>query len=248
MKAAENTLLIVNYDRMAREALGQMLERAGYAVTCVATAAEGRQVIERYGLPQLILLAPHAGGPGELALCREIHLTADVPIIAVIEPELKEDLARLLESCADDFITWPAAEAEVVARVRRVLRRLPGLSYEREGLGYEVGALGRRRGGREAAEDVGATLHLSDREAALYALLSRHQDRVLSADFLLNQVWPDDAVGQGTLRVTIHRLRQKLERLPDQTGQLLSVRGRGYLYTTLKPVIMESTTHQQTVA
>ena len=77
----------------------------------------------------------------------------------------------------------------------------------------------------------GHAVLLTDREALLMRLLMRYPDRVLSQEYLLQQVWADEPVAEGTLRVTIHRLRRKIEQALGRPPHILSVRGRGYVYT-----------------
>ena len=94
----------------------------------------------------------------------------------------------------------------------------------------------------------GQDVWLTDREAVLARLLMRHPDRVLSQEYLLQQVWADGPVAEGTLRVTIHRLRRKIEQTLGRPAHILSVRGRGYVYATRATPNVDTAPHSLAVA
>ena len=228
MRAREARLLLVDDDGPHREATCRALERAGYEVACVVSAAEGQQHVRRYGAPDLVLLAVRElSRQAEIALCRDVHAVEGVPVIALAAEALQEGVAVLLEECVDDFITTPATTGEIVARVRRCLRQPYRASWP-----AADGATGNNTASGEQRVVIdGRDVWLTDREALLVRLLMRHSDRVLSQEYLLQQVWADGPVAEGTLRVTIHRLRRKLELTLGRPPHILSVRGRGYVYT-----------------
>lgn len=225
MKVAEARILVVDDDGPEREAMCQALEEAGYEVICVVSAVEGRQHVRRYGPPDLMLLAVReASRQTELGLCRDIHTAEDVPVIALAAEALQERVVVLLEECVDDFITRPAMTGEIVARVRRCLRQPYRASWP--------AADGGAGAGEQLVTIDGHDVLLTDREALLVRLLMRYPDRVLSQAYLLQQVWADGPVADGALRVTIHRLRRKIEHALGRPAHILSVRGRGYVYAT----------------
>ncbi|WP_374685843.1 winged helix-turn-helix domain-containing protein [Promineifilum sp.] len=231
MKGDEIRILIADADQPERDALCRALADSGFLVTCVASTTEGLRSVERLGLPHLMIVAPHINGTDDgMNLCREIHLSADVPVIAIAHEPLHDQAAYLIEECADDVVLLPASPEEIVSRVRRLLRRLSDFSYRNAAASQQI-APGVRLNRLEQSLDVdGRAVTLTDREAALLDLLMRHEKRILSGDFLMGQVWPGGRVGRGTLRVTIHRLRQKIEPLPDEPRHILSVRGHGYTF------------------
>jgi two-component system KDP operon response regulator KdpE len=217
------------------------LEAAGYEVICVVSAVEGRQHVRRYGSPDLVLLAVReASRQTEVALCRDIHAAEDVPVIALAAEALQERVSVLLEECVDDFITTPAATSEIMARVRRCLRQPFRAAWP-----AADGQAGNAPGNGEQLVAIdGQEVLLTDREAMLARLLMRYPDRVLSQEYLLQQVWADGPVAEGTLRVTIHRLRRKIEQTLGRPPHILSVRGRGYVYATRPSVGLDSAVTQ----
>ena len=238
MRAAEARILVIDDHSTERDVMCAALEEAGYEVVCVVTAAEGRQHVGRYGPPDLVLLAAReTSWQAELALCRDVHAGDDTPVIALAAEVLHDRAAMLLVDCVDDFIALPADTGEVLTRVRRCLRRPRRSSQPAE----EPGP------GEQMVDVDGHFVTLTDREASLVRLLLRHRDRVLSQEYLLQQVWGDVLVNEGTLRVTIHRLRRKIEHAVGRPAHILSVRGRGYVYSTL-PTVPSHATQPATVA
>jgi len=228
MKTAQIELLVVSSNRDARRLLCQALERGGYRTFCAASPAEAERAIAANARPRLVLLALRGDDPdAALELCRRIHRLVPSPIIVIVDHELREYADWLLEEYVADLIVSPASPEEALMRVRRLLRR-PANNHHSEPSDNSPANNGRVKSTLSAG---GRTVLLSDREAALFELLQRHANRVLTADYLLTQVWPDARVGEVTLRVTIHRLRQKIERLPGREEHILSVRGRGYMYS-----------------
>ncbi len=243
MRTADARILVVDDDGPEREAMCRALEQAGYEVTCVVTAAQGRQHVRRYGAPDLMLLAVREESrQTELGLCRDIHAADDVPVIALAAEGLQERLSVLLEECVDDFIATPASLTEIVSRVRRCLRRSFHATFAESAGGSGSGA------SEQPVEIDGQMVPLTDRELLLIRLLMRYPDRVLSQEYLLQQVWADGPVSEGTLRVTIHRLRRKLEHRLGHPSHILSVRGRGYVYATRPSLAADSATPSLVVA
>jgi DNA-binding response OmpR family regulator len=227
-RSAKTRILVVDDDGPEREGMCLALEAAGFRADCVVSAEEGRRHVGRFGSPDLLLLAVRARSHTvEVALCRDIHASGDVPLIALTSEALYSE-ATLMEACFDDFIIRPAEPGEIVMRVRRCLRR-----WSAPGEGGED-ATARRSDGQAVA--IGShTVRLTDREADLLRLLMRYPDRALGREYLLQQVWPDEPVNDGTLRVTVHRLRRKLEQALGDRVSILSVRGRGYLFAPHAP-------------
>lgn len=218
MRTAKARLLLVDEESPERDAVCRVLERAGYRLTCELNAADGLAHLTDGGVTDLLLLAVgETVQADELALCREAR-AGGVAIIA-LAADAQGQVPALLEGCIDDFIARPVRPAEVVYRVRRCLRR-----------GVHPRADGQAGDGRRAVLVEGQTLYLTDREAALMCLLAHHAERVLSQEYLLQQVWTDASVSDGTLRVTIHRLRRSLAATLGTSPRILAVRGRGYVY------------------
>jgi DNA-binding response OmpR family regulator len=130
---------------------------------------------------------------------------------------------------ADDFVRLPVAPAEVAARIRSILRRISNFGYasspvvaidERLQLDY------RHRAIIVAGEQIG----LTPTECSLLSVLMLHRGRVVDSRTLILRTWTRTDIYEDTLRVHIHRLRQKLEPDPRKPAYLLTERAVGYRF------------------
>jgi two-component system response regulator MtrA len=217
-------ILLVEDDRSIRQLVELGLERAGFAVTPVA---DGREALDRFrsgGHDAIVLdvMLPSLDG---LEVCREIRRTSLVPIIMLTARAETPDVVAGLELGADDYVTKPFEVAELVARIRSVLRRTAAAETHRP----------RRVGDLEIDEDAfqarraGVPVPLTATEFRLLAELARRPGRVLSRDALLDAVWGYGYLGDSRLvDVAVQRLRAKVERDPAHPALIVTVRGVGY--------------------
>ena len=159
-----------------------------------------------------------------LEVCRRLRAGGAVPILLLTARDSIEDRVLGLETGADDYLVKPFAFAELLARVRVLLRRPPAMASPLLRYGdLELDTAGRRarRGGRAIA--------LTTTEYALLDLLLRHPRQVLTRVQLLDHVWGDAAaVDPHVLEVYIGYLRQKLE-AAGEPRLIQTVRGVGYV-------------------
>lgn len=225
------TVLLVDSDLNSRRLIVSALENAHITVWETATADDALRIVDRRGLPHLLIVAPDLShGISGTEFCRRVKAIADVPVIALVSFPDHSVPVWLLEECAADILVKPPRPEEVLLRVNRVLRQTPEYTYR---FGTSTTTIGPNLQLNLLQQEVvidGRTVALSEREAALLQLLVRHESKTLTFDYLIAQVWPGEPVGEDTLRVAIHRLRQKIESRPDQPRHILSVRGRGYTF------------------
>ncbi len=152
---------------------------------------------------------------------------SDVPILVLTAHSLEAEKVRGLRSGADDYLTKPFGNSELLARVQALLRRDRSSRLEPDV--YDDGRLQVRFAEREVLAD-GKSAVLTPIEFRLLAALVHHVGQVLSAQQLLEQAWNDPlAIGPDRVKFSILRLRQKLGwRSPD--GPIEAVRGFGYRY------------------
>ena len=217
-------ILLVEDDRSIRQLVELGLERAGFAVTPVA---DGREALDRFrsGAHDAIVLDVMLPSLDGLEVCREIRRTSQVPIIMLTARAETPDIVAGLELGADDYVTKPFEVAELVARIRSVLRRTASADPRRP----------RRIGDLEIDEDAfqarrdGSPVPLTATEFRLLAELARRPGRVLSRDVLLEAVWGYGYLGDSRLvDVAVQRLRAKVERDPAHPALIVTVRGVGY--------------------
>jgi DNA-binding response OmpR family regulator len=226
----ERPILVVDDDRKIVSLVRAYLEREGYRVV---GAHDGKEALAafRASRPSLIvldLMLPEIDG---LDVCRVVREESDVPILMLSARSSVADRIRGLEQGADDYLPKPFSPAELVVRVRTILRRQPpdpalatsgptvltqaDLSIDLER--YEV-----RRGG--------SLVPLTSVEFRLLAALVAAEGRVLSRDQLLNAIYGHDEgnVLDRTIDVHVGRLRDKLEDPADRPRYVATVRGVGY--------------------
>lgn len=219
-------ILIVEDEASLVELLRYNLEREGYEAGDARDGEEAMlKIAER--TPDLVLLdwmLPLLSG---LEVCRRMRrtpATKDVPVVMLTARGEEEDKIRGLDSGADDFLTKPFSVAELIARVRAVMRRArPGSSEEL--LSYEdiVMDLASHRVSRAQR-----SVHLGPTEFRLLRFLMEHPGRVFSREKLLDVVWGHDAaVEPRTVDVHIRRLRKALNG-PEDTDLIRTVRSFGY--------------------
>ena len=217
-------VLVVDDDAKTAELVKLYLSRDGYRVL---TAGDGNEALRlaRENHPDLIVLDLMLPGISGLEVCRILREESDVPIIMLTALTTDEDRLKGLELGADDYVTKPFSPRELAARVRAVLRRLPG---ERGPEKIEHGALTVDFLKHEAFLG-GQSLNLTPIEFKLLACLAEQEGKVLAHRFLLNQVWgPDYEDDRQYLKLYIWYLRQKLEDDPTNPKLILTQRGVGY--------------------
>ena len=232
--AEEKEILVVDDEASVVEVVSLYLEREGFAVT---QARDGREALlllaeRRPALVVLDLMLPHIDG---LEIMRRLRdgeggSAADVPVIMLTARSQETDRIYGLELGADDYVTKPFSPAELVARVKAVLRRSNAVSGQREPerLVYDelvVDPKSRRVTVR------GQPVELTATEFNLLWFMARHPQQVFSRERLLENVWGfSDYVDPSTVTVHIRRLREKIETDPGDPQHLLTVWGVGYRF------------------
>jgi len=219
-------ILIVEDEPAISEAVAYALRAAGYEVDevddgniAVSTARD-----RRYDLMVLDLLLP--GVPG-LDVCRVLRAESDLPIVMLTARDTELDRIGGLELGADDYMTKPFSMAELVSRVRALLRRRELDRTGRRVL-QEVGGL-HLDVTRHAATIDGRPLHLTRSEFRLVTLLASDPGRVFTRDELVRHLWQSEFVGdRRAIDVHISNLRRKVEPDHRHPRRLLTVRGIGY--------------------
>ncbi|MGF1610559.1 MAG: phosphate regulon transcriptional regulator PhoB [Kiloniellales bacterium] len=219
-------VLIVEDEPALVTLLRYNLEREGLRVSEASDGEEALVLIEEE-TPDIILLDWMLPLMSGIEVCRRIRrlpATRDVPIIMLTAKGEEGDKVRGLDAGADDYVTKPFSPAELIARMRAVLRRAqPAMSSETleyEDLVMDLAAHRLRRGSRD--------IHLGPTEFRLLRYLMQHPGRVFSREQLLDSVWGRDVyVEPRTVDVHIRRLRKALNN-GSETDLIRTVRSAGY--------------------
>ena len=221
---AGKKVLVVDDDVKTVELVKLYLNRDGYRVL---TAYDGTEALRlaREGHPDLIVLDLMLPGIDGLEICRTLRGESDVPIIMLTAKTTDQDKLIGLDLGADDYVTKPFSPRELAARVRVVLRRLPGERGPDEIKHGEltVSFL------RHEASLAGRSLNLTTVEFKLLGVLAKEPGRVFSRVQLIDEALGYDFEGfDRTIDVHILNLRRKLELNPSHPKYLKTVYGAGY--------------------
>ncbi|WP_410676747.1 response regulator transcription factor [Amycolatopsis sp. cmx-4-68] len=217
------TVLLVEDDPTIRTAVLRALTERGHAVTSAPTAMAGLQaaVTDRPDVVLLDLGLPDLDGREVLRMVRAVSA---VPIIVVTARGAEEEIVRLLDAGADDYVVKPFGGAQLDARIRAVLRRA---EPEETTAPVVVGGLSVDARTRQASLD-GAPLDLTPREFDLLHYLASRAGTVVSKRELLTDVWKLPYAGADkTVDVHLSWLRRKLGETAQEPRYLHTVRRVG---------------------
>jgi two-component system response regulator RegX3 len=223
-------ILVVEDEEALADSVRYNLEREGFDVT---VANDGRRAVERFRAdrPDLIvldLMLPELSG---LDVCRLIRRESDVPIIMVTAKDSEADKVTGLEIGADDYVTKPFSVRELVSRVRAHLRRARIASTAAPGDELLTGGGVELDVARHEVRVRGEATAFPPKEFELLETLLRRKGRLLTREFLIDEVWGHDYVGDTkTLDVHVKRIRRKIEADPHAPAHLVTVRGLGYKF------------------
>ena len=220
-------ILLVDDEPAIVDAVGYSLRAEGYDVT---TAADGETALiealaGEYDLVVLDLRLPRLSG---LEVGRRLREASDVPILMLSAKDAEVDRVLGLESGADDYVTKPFSMAELVSRVRSILRRR---ALDRHGLprtALRVGGVAIDLRSHEVSVD-GRPVPLTPSEYRLLTLLAGEPGRVFRRSELMHHLWSSEyAAAQRACDIHISNLRRKIEREPERPERIVTVRGVGY--------------------
>jgi DNA-binding response OmpR family regulator len=218
------TVLLVEDEPDIVALLTDFLAVEGFGVLAAADAHDAIAALDRDGV-DCVLLDVMLPGPSGFDICRRIRERSDVPLLFLSARGEDGDKLRGLALGADDYIVKSATPAEVVARVKAVLRRSAnGRSTSRRSFGrleVDVAAHEVRVEGRPVA--------LTAREFELLTLFVTHPRQVLTREQIFEQVWGSWG-DRSAVAVYVRRLRDKLERDPRHPQLVVTVWGVGYRF------------------
>jgi two-component system alkaline phosphatase synthesis response regulator PhoP len=216
------------------ELIGRMVElnlkHEGYEITWVknGTDAEARALAEPWDLLVLDVMLPGSSGFQVAKTLRERDVT--MPILMLTARGDTTSKVRGLDSGADDYMVKPFDMAELLARVRALIRRSQGTRHLPSTQVIRFGRYEVNLETSEAVTNLGRVM-LTEKEAKLMALFARHRGETLSRADILEEVWGMDAnPTERTIDNIIVRLRRYFESDPESPAHIVSVRGQGYRF------------------
>jgi DNA-binding response OmpR family regulator len=212
-----------------RHLIVRKLGNAGFEMLWAASGLQALEVIKQHGLPHLAVVDINMPGMNGLELCATVQQYADLPVIMVTAVTETTTAIRAIERYAEDYIVKPFNLDEMVARVHRLLRRINDFTYATG----PVAKISPRLSVNFAQQNAfvnNMPIDLTPIETKLLHILWRSAGRVVTAEFLLGRIWPGQEVYEDTLRVHIHRLRNKIEGSAPGEKYIYTERGQGYRF------------------
>ncbi|GAA6113767.1 response regulator YycF [Apilactobacillus apinorum] len=224
-------ILVVDDEKPITDIEKFNLEKEGYDVVVAYDGEEALQKVEEES-PDLIILDLMLPKVDGLEVAREVRKTRDMPIIMVTAKDSELDKVLGLELGADDYVTKPFSNRELVARVKANLRRQSsndnGQDQDGENKDIKIGDLVIHPEAYTVTKR-GENIELTHREFELLHYLAQHIGQVMTREHLLQTVWGYDYFGDvRTVDVTVRRLREKVEDNPSHPLWLITRRGVGY--------------------
>ncbi len=218
-------ILVVEDAKKLALAIERGLEDEGYAVDVVCDGLTARKrILAREGQYDLLILDVMLPGMDGISLCRDLRARGQrLPVLMLTARDTTADKVRGLDSGADDYLVKPFAFAELLARMRTLLRRPPqSLPVE-----LRIGDLVLDPAARSVRR-ADQPIELTTKEFALLELFMRSPGTVLSRDQILDHVWDDGYDSfSNVIDVYVRRLRMKVDR-GGEASLFQTVRGVGY--------------------
>ena len=221
-----STVLVVDDDPGVLDVVAFTLRREGFDVD---EETDGERALEAarmraYDIVILDVMLPQLSGT---EVCRALRAESDVPIVMLTARDAERDRVLGLDVGADDYVTKPFSSAELLSRVRAILRRRE-LDRANGGASLRLGGLHLDLVRHEVTVD-GEPVRLTLSEFKVLSLLAEQPERVVSRRELMQHLWASDHVGdEHACEVHVSNLRRKIEVDPTRPQRLVTVRGMGY--------------------
>lgn len=214
-------ILVVEDDRVLRDAIASALRNEGYSVRSTSRSSRASELLNRFRPDLAVLDIRFPEGPDGYEIARRIRSSSELPILFVTAKDRLKERLEGFDAGGDDYLVKPFAMPELLARIRVALRRAGHSTPGAMVLGDLV-VDEQARSVVYAGEDV----HLTPTEFDLLVVFARRPGRVLSKERLLTLVWDFESYDDNLVEVYVSSLRRKLERHGPRI--LHTVRGAGY--------------------
>jgi two-component system KDP operon response regulator KdpE len=226
--AFKSTVLVIDDEVQIRRLLRLTFEDAGYQVREAGTGQAGLDEAAQRA-PDAIVVDLGLPDMDGVEVIRQLRAWCTTPVLILSVFGQEGRKVAGLDAGADDYLTKPFSDRELLARLRALLRRIkPAVATSSFGFGAVAVDLGRRR-----VTKAGRPVRLTAMEYALLQLFITHRDKALTHRLILRELWGPKAEGQTHyLRTYMMRLRRKLEDEPDAPKYFQTESGVGYRFVS----------------
>jgi two-component system KDP operon response regulator KdpE len=238
MTIGMHLVLVVEDDRAVQKVLRLLFEASGFRVVVADSCARGARDARAHR-PDVLVVDLGLPDDDGVRLIHAIRSWSAAPILVLSARTAEAQRLGAFDAGADDYILKPFSAPELLARVRRSLRRhvrgeLPTDVLELHDLSIDLSR-------RIVRKSNGAEVRLTPLEHRILETLARNHDRVITHAQLMKEVWGPDRVDTRTLRVFITSLRKKLEVDPSRPSRIITEPGIGYRLLVESAISMSRT-------
>jgi two-component system KDP operon response regulator KdpE len=209
------------------------LRASGYEV---GSAVSGHEALNQLDLmqPDILVSEMNFSDMDGLEVCRKVRARSDAPLVFLSETKDVQTVVDVLNAGADDYVFKPFAIEELLARVNAVIRRSKNKMVQFSSDQIKIGSLVIDLAQRQVSSN-GLTTHLTPTEFQLLVYLVNHVDKVVPHEELLTMIWGNEYQKcTHYLRVSIGRLRQKIETDLGNSECIVTCSGVGYMMRSAK--------------
>ena len=179
--------------------------------------------------PSVVLLDINLGEQTGFELCKKLRETSEVPIIFISARNTDDDVLAALGVGGDDYITKPFSMAVLLAKTKAILKRNTSVPTQKRQPVIQFGNVEIDRSADRVTRG-GEAVKLKPMELKMLLYLIDNHGKRITKDELLENVWGDTFIGEGTLSVHIRHLREKLEDIPNEPRYIKTLWGSGYMF------------------
>lgn len=222
------TILIVEDDVTLNNGIMLSLRQKDIDIQQSYNIKQTKKILSEKSIDLIILDVNLPDGSG-FDLCKEIRKTSSIPIIFLTANDMEIDVVTGLELGGDDYITKPFSLMILRARVMAILRRLKNINNDNK---FEIHNMVFNFDTMEFTKN-GDKFILSPTEQKLLKIFLANKGSVLSRSQLVDKIWNDGAlyVDENALTVTVSRLRNKIEDIPNSPKYIKTIYGMGYMWS-----------------
>lgn len=217
--------LIIDDEKLLADSTAEYFNLFGVSTVAVY-GADGCRAFFGENTAEIILLDINLGDGSGFDLCKELRETTQIPILFISARTSDDDKIVALNIGGDDYVQKPYSLGVLLAKVKAVLKRF-GQSAE---AAYSDGNLTVNFAEKQVYAG-GNAVKLTALEFRLLSYLVENRGKVISKEELFERVWKDKFTGDGTLNVHIRRLREAIEKNPNEPKYIQTIWGDGYKFT-----------------